>query len=185
MGSQQPCHNCSHLLPVNENDDAHSKECASTTGDLQEALRTCQVLRTLHLLQDYVCLCLQPPADLTTSKAGSVPHTGSPVSTQAAGAPSCATGLASHHIHTCMWPWGTTCLFHSLLMSRNNNAHSLEHATTTGDTQEVPRAHQALHKPRLPFHCLSHVIHMNCRAPSRLGGTTVCNTAAVVYQVHN
>ena len=106
----------------------------------------------------YVCLCLQPPADLTTSKAGSVPHTGSPASTQAAGAPSCATGLACHRVHTCMWPWETTCPFHSLIISRNNNAHSLEHATTTGDTQEVPRACQVLHKPCLPF---------------QLGGTSV------------
>ena len=33
--------NCSCLLPVNENDYAHSLECASTAGDLQEDPRTC------------------------------------------------------------------------------------------------------------------------------------------------
>ena len=41
MGSQQPCHNCSCLLQANENDYAHSLECASTSGDLQNAPRTC------------------------------------------------------------------------------------------------------------------------------------------------
>ena len=140
------------LLPTSDNDNACPRGYASTTGDTQEVPRTCQALHTLHLPQDYVCLCLQPPADLTTSKAGSVPHTGSPASTQAAGAPFCAIGLACHRVHTCMWLWETTCPFCSLIMSRNNNAHSLEHATTTGDTQEVPRACQVLHKLHMPLH---------------------------------
>ena len=161
------------LLHTSDNDDACPIGYESTAGNTQEVPRTCQVLHMLHLPQDHVCLCLQPPADLTTSKAGSVPHTGSPVSTQAVGTPSCVTGLACHRIHTCMWPWGTTCLFYSLLMSRNDNACYLEHATTTGDTQEVPRAFQALHNPCLPFHCLSCVVHTYYRAPSRLGGTTM------------
>ena len=81
--------------------------------------------------------------------------------------------LDCHHIHTHVWHWGTTCPFHSLIMSGNDNASSLGRATTTEDTQEVPRACQALHKPCLPLHCLSCVVHMNCRAPSRLGGTAV------------
>ena len=81
--------------------------------------------------------------------------------------------LICHHIHTHVWHRGTTCPFHSLIMSGNNNARSLEHATTTEDTQEVPRACQAPHKLCLPLHCLSCVVHMNCRAPSRLGGIAV------------
>ena len=49
MGSQQLCHSCSCSLPANENDYAHSLECASTAGDLQKAPRTC--------LQDRASCC--------------------------------------------------------------------------------------------------------------------------------
>ena len=146
---------------------------ASTAGDTQVLPRTSQALHKLHLPQNLVCPCLEPPVGLPPSKAGPTPHTGSPASIQAAGAPSCVTGWACHHIHIHVWHWRTTCLFRSLIMSGNDNAHSKEHATTTGDTQEVPRACQVPHKPCLPFHCLSCVVHMNCRAPSRLGGTTM------------
>ena len=76
-------------------------------------------------------------------------------------------------IHTHVWHQGTTCPFCSPIMSGNDNACSLECATTTEDPQEVPRACQAPHKPCLPLHCLSCVVHTNCRAPSRLGGTTI------------
>ena len=51
LGSQQPCHNCSCFLPVNENDYAHSLECASTAGDLQEAPRNCQTSKALQTSQ--------------------------------------------------------------------------------------------------------------------------------------
>ena len=146
---------------------------ASIAGDTQAVPRTSQVLHKLCLPQNLVCPCLQPPGDLPPNKVGPTPHTRSPVSIQAAGAPSCETGRACCCIHTHVWPWETTHPFCSLSMSRNDSACSKEHATTTGDTQEVPRALQVLHKPHLAFHCLSRVIHMICRAPSRLGGTTV------------
>ena len=94
--------------------------------------------------------CLQPPVDLPASKVGPTPHTGSPASIQAARAPSCATGWACHHIHTHVWPWETTHLFHSLSMSGNDSARSKERATTTGDTQEAPE---------LARHHISHTCH--------------------------
>ena len=81
--------------------------------------------------------------------------------------------LNCHCIHTHVWHWGTTCPFRSLIMSRNDNACSKECATTTEDTQEVPRACQVPHKLHLPLHYFSCVVHTNFRAPNRLGGTTV------------
>ena len=60
-----------------------------------------------------------PLVDLIPSKAGPTLHTGSPASTQAAGPPSCITGLAHYCIHAHMQPWETTHLFCSLPMSRN------------------------------------------------------------------
>ena len=51
MGSQQPCHNYSRSLGANENDYAHSLECASTTEDLQEVPRIRQTSQALQTLQ--------------------------------------------------------------------------------------------------------------------------------------
>ena len=70
--------------------------------------------------------------------------------------------MACHHIHTHMWPWETTCPFCSLSMSRNDSAHSLEHATTTEDTQELPRAFQVPHKPCLPLCSLAKPLPFTC-----------------------
>ena len=72
-------------------------------------------------------------------------------------------------IHTHVWHQGTTCPFCSLIMSGNDNARSLECATTTEDTQGVPKACEALHKPYLPLHCLSCVVHMKLQSPQQAG----------------
>ena len=210
MGSQQPCHSCSCSLPANENDYAHSLECASTAGDLQKALRTClqdrpsccsmqlhgqptalsQLLQAPHpalIHKSQWCqgttrsshlLPLLPTSDddnacpmghaYTAGNTQVVPRT-----SQAPHKLRLPQNLDCCCIHTHVWHWGTTCPFCSLIMSGNDNARSLEHATTTEDTQEVPRACQMPHKPHLPFHYLSCVVHTNCRAPSRLGGTAV------------
>ena len=48
MGSQQLCHSCSRSLLVNDNDHAHSLECASTAEDLQEVPRIHQTLQVPH-----------------------------------------------------------------------------------------------------------------------------------------
>ena len=94
---------------------------------------------------------LEAPCGPAPIQNGPTPHTGSPASIQAAGAPSHATGQACCCIHTHVWPCKTTQPFCSLSMSGNDSAHSKQCVITTGDTQEVPRAHQALHKPHLPF----------------------------------
>ena len=116
MGSQQPCHSCSRSLPANENNYAHSLECASTAGDLQAVPRNCQMLQAPH------------PALSHKSQR----HQG-------------ATQL-SH-------------LFPMLPMSNDNDACPKGHASTTGDTQAVPRTSQALHKLRLPQNLVCHCIH--------------------------
>ena len=157
------------LLPMSNDDDACSMGHASTAGDTQVVPRTSQLLHELCLPHDLVCPCLQPPVDQPPFKAGPIPHTGSPASIQAAGAPSCVTGWACCCIHTHVWHWGTTCPFHLLIMSGNDNARSLEHATTTGDTQEVPRDSQVPHKPHLPFHCLSMCCLHKLQSPHQAG----------------
>ena len=70
--------------------------------------------------------------------------------------PGC-NNVPPRHIHTsqcpipaCVWPWELPCLPHSVPTSRNSGAHSREHASTSGDYQEAPRACQALHKLCLP-----------------------------------
>ena len=118
-----PINPSASLLPTSDHDKACPMGHASTTGDTQEVPRTCQVLHKLHLPQNHVHLCLQPPADLTPSKVGPMPHTRSPANTQAAGAPSCATGLACHHIHTCMQPWGTIKIDNTPSKSFNTMIH--------------------------------------------------------------
>ena len=196
MGSQQLYHSCSRSLLANENDHAHSKECASTAEDLQEVPRICQTSQAPQTLQaPHPALIHKSQRGqgatrssrlfplLPTSNnddASTKGHASTTGDTQAVP----RTSQAPHKLHlpqnliccriqTHVWHWGTTCPFCSLIMSRNDNACSKDHATTTGDTQEVPRACQVLHKPHLPFHYLLCVVHTNCRAPSRLGGTTV------------
>ena len=196
MGSQQPCHNCSRSLPANENNDAHSLECASTAGDLQEGPRIFQTLQAPQTLQvPHLALIhksqqgqgatqssrlflLLPTSNnddafpkghaSTTGDTQAVPRT-----SQALHKLPLPQNLVCCCIHTHVSHEETTHQFCSLSMSGNDNACSLEHATTTGDTQEVPRAFQVLHKPHPPLHCLLCVVHTNYRAPSRLGGTAV------------
>ena len=196
MGSQQPCHNCSRLLPANKNDYGHSLECASTAGDLQEAPRICQTSQALQTLQvphpalihmsqrgqgatqsSHLFLLLPTSNNNDACPKGHASTTGDtqvvPRTSQVLHKLHLPQNLVCHCIHTHVWHEETTHPFHSLSMSGNNNACSLERATTTGDTQEVPRAFQVPHRPHLPVHCLSCVVHTNCRAPSRLGDTTV------------
>ena len=189
MGSQQPCHSCSCSLGANENDYAHSLECASTTRDLQVVPRNCQMLQAPHpvlIHKSQQCQgttqlsCLFPLLPTSNNNdacpkghASTTGDTQVPRTSQALHKLRLSQNLVCHCIHTHVWHEETTHPFCSLSMSRNDNARSLEHATTTGDTQEVPRACQVPHNPCLPLHCLSCVVHMNCRAPSKLGGTTV------------
>ena len=51
MGSQQLCHSCSLSLLANDNDHAHSLECASTAEDLQEVPRIRQTSQAPQTLQ--------------------------------------------------------------------------------------------------------------------------------------
>ena len=163
MGSQQLCHSCSRSLPANKNDYAHSLECASTAGDIQEVPRIRQTLQALQTLQ------VPHPALIHNSQQGQGATQSSclfPLLPTSNNDDACPKGhaytigdtqavprtsqelhklrlpqnLVCHCIHTHVWHEETTHLFHSLSMSRNNNTRSLEHATTTGDTQEVPRA---------------------------------------------
>ena len=77
--------------------------CDSTAGDTQVLPRTSQALHKLHLPQNLVCPCLEPPVGLPPSKAGPTPHTRSPASIQAVGEPSCVTGWALPlHSHSCV-----------------------------------------------------------------------------------
>ena len=190
MGSQQLCHSCSRSLPANENDYAHSLECASTTRDLQVVPRNCQMLQAPHpvlIHKSQQCQgttqlsCLFPLLP-TSNNNDACPkgHASTAGDTQVVPRTSQALhklrlpqNLVCHCIHTHMWHEETTHLFHSLSMSGNDNACSLECATTTEDTQEVPRACQVPHKLHLPLHYLSCLVHTNSRAPSRLGGTTM------------
>ena len=190
MDSQQLCHSCSRSLPANENDYAHSKECASTARDLQEVPRICQTSQVPHpalihksqwgqgTTQSSHLFLLLPTSN--NNDACPLGHASTTGDTQVVSRTSQALhklrlpqNLVCHCIHTHVWHEETTHPFRSLSMSVNDNAHSLEGATTTEDTQEVPRAFQVLHKPHLSFHCLSCVFHTNCRAPSKLGGTAV------------
>ena len=196
MGSQQLCHSCSHSLGANENNYAHSLECASTTRDLQEVPRIRQTSQAPQMLQaphpalihksqwgqgatrsSHLFPLLPTSNDDDACPKGHASTTGDtqvvPRTSQVPHKLRLPQNLVFHCIHTHVWHDETTHLFHSLPMSGNDNSHSLEHATTTGDTQEVPRAYQVPHKPHLPFHCLLCVVHTNCRAPRRLGGTAV------------
>ena len=191
IGSQQLCHSCSRSLLANDNDHAHSLECASTAEDLQEVPRICQTSQAPQTLQaphpalihksqwgqgatDHpICFHCFLRAMMTTHALWDMhPPLGTlKWSPELPNKLRLTQNLDCCHIHTHVWHWGTTCPFCSLIMSGNDNARSLEHATTTEDTQEVPRACQVPHKLHLPLHYLLCVVHTNCRAPSRLGGT--------------
>ena len=166
MGSQQLCHSCSCSLPANENDYAHSLECASTAGDLQKAPRTCLHDRASHCSmqldgqptalsqlfsfagseRERLCtllrVCIQnlPDVASTTDVASATPSTHS----QERAGP-------GHYQSSHLLPF--------LPMSDNDNARPMGHASTTGDTQAVPRTSQALHKLHLPQNLVWHCIY--------------------------
>ena len=61
---------------------------------------------------------------------------------------------APHPVLICesQQPQGTTLSFHLLPTSDDNNACPMGYASTAGDTQEVPRTCQVLHKLRVRYH---------------------------------
>ena len=157
MGSQQLCHSCSHSLGANKNNYVHSLECTSTDGDLQEAPRICQMLQVPHPVLIHKSQWGQGATQLshlflllpTSNNDDACPkgHASTTGDTQAVPRTSQALhklclhqNLVCHCIHTHVWHEETTHPFCSLSMSGDNNACSLEHATTTGDRKEVPRA---------------------------------------------
>ena len=157
MGSQQLCHSCSRLLPANENDYADSLECASTTGDLQKAPRTCLHDRASHCSMQ---LHGQPTAlsqlfSFTGSKREQLctllrvciqnfPDVASTIDI--------ASATPSTHSQERAGPgrYQSSHLLLLLPMSDDNNACPMGHASNTGDTQVVPRISQAPHKLCLP-----------------------------------
>ena len=64
--------------------------------------------------------------------------------------------LHSALIHKSQWQQGATWSFHLLPSINNGDACPMGHASTTGDTQEVPRTSQALHKLCLPQNLVCH-----------------------------
>ena len=78
-----------------------------------------------------------------------------------------------------VWPWEPPCLPHSLPTSGNGGAHSREHACTSGDHQEAPRACKALccpvHLPlqplaKLPLYTADHKWHTESPAAVKPAG---------------
>ena len=125
-----------HSVPMSGNSSACSRECASTSGDYQEAPSACQVLHKLHLPCCPVCLPLQPLAKPLLYTVDHKWRTKSPAAVKPAGAPFHVPG--PH-----MWPL-------SFLPRGEGAACPMGHAPYLGDPQTVPRGFLLQHMSQLP-----------------------------------
>ena len=121
-----------HLVPTSGNGGACSLECASTSGDHQEAPRVFQTLR------HPVCLPLQPLAKLPLYTVDHEWCTESPAAVKPAGVP-------SHTLGPHAWPL-------SFLPRGEGASCPMGHAPYSGDLQTVPRDFCLQHTLQPPHH---------------------------------